>query len=440
MARILNNLRCFQASTAAGNLWKSCEGKSLSFQKLDGSHLKRRGNLSSRCKSVGCHIERSPHSFPPSRNHRLWLKNQLLSQYILFQQPALPDSRNNFSGRTVIIPEHDLGSRRNTRQPRALVRPVSLKLSQNCSAEKYFRLVMADEITSAEDLFDLLAADGNEVPSILIKGGKDKSAHKRAILEQAKLSRLNKVEKWIKSEKAIIADPKEFIGVGETLFLTLCKSGQTELTDSVVDKLRRLCRLWLEVSKSCKLLEPYIDSEFVVRLMNAVLRAKSLHLKVQETCGRMLVGLVQCSPDRLFSDVQVIEAFNTFIAAWCKGKYRGNGFNLLNLFPVEFLSQLDWVGSSRAFALRQQLELVVRIMKKGLPVKVDQSELLRYTGSKEIDEIVLKFGGSLVRAKLQVSEEFAGWVRQVSEYDAKQSGVSGKNVQLAKQLVKNLAM
>ena len=297
---------------------------------------------------------------------------------------------------------------------------------------------MTDEIKSADDLFDLLAADGSEVPSILIRGGKTRSAHEKALIEQDKLSRLNAVEVWMKSENAIQSDPQEFVSVVETLFKTLCKAEKSELSGSLVDKLRKLIRSWLEITKSCKLVEGYIEAENIVGLLKVMIRAKSLSAKEQESCGKVILGMVQCSPEKLFRSKDVIKGFNLFVSAWCRGRYRGNGSGFLSMFPVEFLSQLQWVGTGRSFVLGQELDLVVRIMKKGFPVQVDQDELLSFVGSKEVDEVLLKFCGALVRGKVEVSGSFRSWVKSVSEKDTKMPGVSGKNHQLATQLMKSL--
>lgn len=296
---------------------------------------------------------------------------------------------------------------------------------------------MSEEIKSAEDLFNLLAGDECEVPSILIRGGKSKSAHQNAMIEQKKLASLAKVEAWMKSDNALGSDPTEFVSLGETLFNSICSSEKSGLSESISEKLRKLSRVWLDVSKSCKLLEPYIEASMVAGLMKAILRSKSLSVKHQEICARMMLAMVQCSPDRLFRDPRVIKAFNSFVSAWCGGKYRGNGSVLLSVFPVEFLSQLEWVGSSRSFVFRQELDLITRILKKRLPVQVDEASFLSFNGPKEVDEVLLKFCGALVRSKKQLSDQFRSWLKGVSELDPKKPGVSGKNILLAKQLIKH---
>ena len=303
---------------------------------------------------------------------------------------------------------------------------------------------MSDVIESAEQLMDLLAGDDEEVPSTLIRQSNKASKHEEALIEQAKLAQLNKVEEWMKAENSVVSDRPAFISLGETLFTSIVKSKSLEVTPSVVQKLTKLALLWVKVSKSCKLLEPELKPEHITVLVSALIRSKSPHAAIQEVCGRMLAALVQCSPERLFVDSDIISAFNRFVQSWCKGTFKGNGFAFLNLFPVEFLAQLQWVPSNKPFIMDKVIGLIGRVCKKKLTPHVSQEAfvdcVVKHTGAhgKELEECVIKLAGVLVRSKLNITPLLFQWIKLTAEKDVKAEKVSGKNVRLATQILKQM--
>lgn len=305
---------------------------------------------------------------------------------------------------------------------------------------------MSLEIESAEQLFDILAGEDDEVPSTLIRGSQKLSPHEEALQEQAQMVRLNKVEEWMKTDKAVEADPAQFLSLGETLYTTLLKSRSSELSTSVVQKITKLALLWLKVTKSCKLIEVHVTPELVSSLLKKLMRAKSPHATIVEVCGRFLLGMVQSSPNRIFVDKTVIDGFNDFVRSWAKGAYRGNGFGILALFPVEFLSQLDWVPSSRHFTLKKITELVGRVLKRKLRVHVNLDAYVSAVSvedqhARDMEETLIKLGGSLLRWKSveQLTPGFLQWLSSVASRDLKAQGVSGRTVRLAKDLEAQIA-
>jgi hypothetical protein len=306
---------------------------------------------------------------------------------------------------------------------------------------------MADVIESADQLFDLLAGDDEEVPSTLLRGNKKSSRHDEALVEQAHMAKLNKVEKWMKSDKAVESDPQEFLSLGETLIEGLLRSKITGLSTSIVQKLVKLSLLWLKVTKSCKLIEQTLSSDSVNGLIDQLIRSKSPAAPIQDVATRMLLGMVQCSPSRLFHDRHVIAAFNKFIVSWCKGKFKGNGFTLLNMFPIEFLEQLTWPPSRKPFIGTKVHDLIVRLLKKSKRPIVNQTDFVNTVTwcqskhKKELEEGLVKLAGALVRSRtrMQISPELLTWIQQVSQRDTKQEGVSVKNVRMAAEVLKQIA-
>ena len=303
---------------------------------------------------------------------------------------------------------------------------------------------MSEVIESADQLMDLLAGDDEEVPSTLIRKGSNSSKHEEAVIDQAKLSQLNKVEEWMKSENAAVSDKAEFISLGETLFTSLAKSKSLEVSASVTQKLTKLALLWVKVSKSCKLVESDLKAEHISSLVGVLVRSKSPNVAVQEVCGRMLLAMVQCSPSRLFVDKEVVSAFNKLVQSWCKGTFKGNAFTLLNLFPIEFLAQLKWVPSSKPFIVEKVLSLVARIAKRNLRPLVDVDEFVdsvashKGTHAKELEEQCIKLGGVLSRSKLELPTKYREWLSGLASRDLKAEKVSAKNTRLAKTLLASL--
>ena len=306
---------------------------------------------------------------------------------------------------------------------------------------------MSIEISSADQLIDLLAGDDEEVPTSLIRGGIPKvSRHEDALEEQAKLAELNKIEGWIKTENAIVADPIEFISLGDTLCAVLLNARTTEMSTSVVQKFTKLALLWLKVTKSCRLVDPHLTTEHVTSLLSKLTKSKSPHIALQGVCGRFLLAMVQCSPTRLFVDTEVISAFNAFVRAWAKGTYRGNGFEFLSLFPVPFLAQLEWPASPRHFTCSKISELIVRIQKNRLVAKVDLNDFVAVARSsagdkhaKDMEETVIKLGGALSRSKVVLTPEFNQWLHEVATRDGSGKGVPTRPIRLAKDLIASMA-
>lgn len=300
---------------------------------------------------------------------------------------------------------------------------------------------MSEVIQSADQLFDLLAGDEEEVPSTLLRGKKS-SRHEQTLMDQGKLDQLNKVEKWINSADAVSSDPLEFVSLGETIFESLLRSKVMDLSLSIVQKLSKLAQLWLKASKSCKLIEPQLQGVFVSNLVVKMIRAKSPNASIQGVCTRMLAAMVQCSPKRLQMDPDVIQAFNQFVVSWSKGTYKGNGYAFLNTFPLEFLALLTWKPSVKPFILGKIQELVIRLLKKGKIPRVNQDEFVTMVHTtrgknKELEETLIKFGGALSRSQNMVlASSFQDWLRKIAIRDTKQAGVSTKNVRLATDLLK----
>ena len=304
---------------------------------------------------------------------------------------------------------------------------------------------MSEVIQSADELFALLAGDDQQVPESLLRGKKSVTRKEQALVEQAKLERLNGVETWMKQDDALESDPAEFVSLGETIVGTLLKIKKYDLNLSLVQKLTKIGNLWLKVSKSCKLLESHLQPSHISTLVDQLLKSQSPSAGAQDICGRFLLAMIQCSPSRLFVDTQVIEAFNKLVRAWCKGSYRSNGFTLLNLLPIEFLAQLSWPFSEKTFTMSKTHDLIVRLLKKRLTPRLDQDlyveSLRQFKGQnkKELEELFIKLVGAIARSKsVPVTNCVREWVSEVSSRDTKQAGVSLKNTRLATDLLRQL--
>jgi hypothetical protein len=306
---------------------------------------------------------------------------------------------------------------------------------------------MSTVINSAEELFDILAGDDDEVPGTLIRAGKRESRQEATLIEQMKLDKLNRVEKWMATDGALESDPAEFFSLGEAIVRTLITSKAEGLGFSLVQKLVKLGNLWLRTSKSCRLVEDNIRSDHIKNLIYALKMSKGLLPVVENIVSRFLLALVQCSPTRLFVDANVIESFNGLLTAWSKGRLRFNGHTILGILPPDFLAQLSWPLSSKPFIASKINELVVRVLKKKLQPKIDQDlyiDEIRKSSTqnkKEREEQLIKLLASIHRSKtLPVSGNAQEWLMEVSHRDIKQNGVSVKNVRLAADLLKQMKL
>ena len=287
------------------------------------------------------------------------------------------------------------------------------------------------EIQSAEELFALLAGDDSEVPLELIRQGKGSvSRHAVALEEQAQLASLNKTEEFMLSEGAVASNIPEFVSLGETLYLALCESRSTGLSVSVTQKMTKLNLIWLKVTKSGRLVEEHVSESHVIGLLSALEKAWLNPTPVLSTCGRVIVSLLQSSPSRLFVSPEIIEWFNSFIRKWAKN-YRGNGQSFLHQFPIEFLAQVTWVPSVRPFTFGKIIESTTRLMKKTRCVP--KMNLYKFSkcldkmpNSKSSEEVLVKFAGTIVRMKIELTPKFASWLEKIAEKNA------GKASQLAK--------
>lgn len=272
------------------------------------------------------------------------------------------------------------------------------------------------EIESVEQLFDMLADDDSEVPSVLIRGGKPKvSKHELALEEQAELLTMNKVEEWMLSEGAVSSDPGAFVELGESLYFPLVNGFNNGLSVSIMQKLTKLNLVWLKVTKSARLVEKYVSEEHVIGLLSSLDRSWGRSSVYLDTCVRVIVAFLQSSANRLFVSELIIEWFNAYIQKWSRNKSRGNPQAFLHAFPLDFLTQLTWVPSGRPFTMNKIIESMTRLLKKKKNVVCNLNDFSKLATVKTQHTLV-KFVGALIRTKpeTQLPKKFTKWLQCIA--------------------------
>ncbi len=298
---------------------------------------------------------------------------------------------------------------------------------------------MSIEITSAEELFNLLAGDDEEVPSILIKGSKT-SRHEETLQEQAEIAKLNKVEAWMESENSVTTDPEGFRSFGITLVTTVLEFHENSLRVGLVQKLTKLIVLWLKVTKSCRLVEASITGGEIVALLDlCFVKLSKHHVKASfEACMRFVSSMINCRPDEFLTYPLIIECCNKHVCRWSKVK---RITDILSALPIALSARLHYASTNKEGVDVHVLAFVEKLFKKKQNPDVDFPSFAAACKSKESEIQLLKTLAAGLRTgkgmPLTISASKA-WVQSVAERDPKQPGVSGKPILLAKQLLKGM--
>lgn len=296
---------------------------------------------------------------------------------------------------------------------------------------------MSVEITSAEELFNLLAGDDEDVPSELIRGNKV-SRHEETLQEQAEMARLNKVEAWIESDKAISSDLEGFYALGLSLVEAVLEASENSLSGNIVQKFTKLMVLWLKVTKSCRLVESSVSATEIVRILELCFsRLGKNHIKASfDACMRFVSCMINVNPSKYVSDSLIVETCNKHIAKWSKV---GRMFDIMSALPVALCSNLTYSSTKKEGVDMHILEFVEKLFKKKQTVKVDFPSFISTFKTKDGEINLLKVIASGVRSvKYPVSGETRDWIDQIAARDPKVPGVSTKPILLAKQLLKSL--
>jgi len=298
---------------------------------------------------------------------------------------------------------------------------------------------MSVEVNSAEDLFNLLAGDDEEVPSTLIRNPNNKrKSHRDAEVDSKHMQRLNKVEDWMKQDDAITSDPREYFSFGMSLYETLLTSTADDLSIPIVQKVTKLMLLWLKLSKSCRLLEPQIQVEDILESFRQLCSTKKLPGPILDVGVRVLTALISCSPDRLMKSPTLVSEFNHFIARWAKGSLKVNPDKVLSPLPSEFLSCLTFVPSQRHFVNTHIVEFLIKILKKSNTIQVDLDSFIESSSTNQTETDVLRLCAAYLRSVQSLPSPAVIWLNTIVSRDPKQSGVSTKNIQLANQILRDL--
>jgi hypothetical protein len=296
---------------------------------------------------------------------------------------------------------------------------------------------MSVEISSAEDLFNLLAGDDIEVPEELIRGSSKRSAQDRALDDQAQIARLNKVEEWMEKEDSITSDPSGFVSVGESLVQSLFDAPVNAVGLSVIQKLTKLCLVWLKVTKSCRLLESSITIEVVLHLVELFF-AHSTRLTSKpalEACTRVISTMITVAGFE--SNPSLLQLCNKYIQSWKKLKRVSE---TLSVLPAALLGHCTFHTSGKEFVDIQILDFVEKLLKKKHSPVIDFPSFIATCSSKDGEVRILKSIACALRSvKYPICTECKSWVTGVSDRDTTKPGVSVKTVTLANQIKKEFA-
>jgi hypothetical protein len=297
---------------------------------------------------------------------------------------------------------------------------------------------MSVELNSAEDLLNLLAGDDEEVPETLIRRGKKKARNEHdAASETMQMRRLNQVEEWMKRDEVISLDPRGYFDFGMTLFEQLLNAETNALPVPIVQKLTKLVLLWIKLSKSCRLLEPVIKVEDIVNCVNHLYNPRKLPNATFDSLLNVVSALISCSPDRLMVSPVLIGEFNLLNVRWAKGTLKLNADKILSQLPVDFVASLTFPPSRRHFLNTQIISFLMKMLKKSNRIEIDLNLFVESISSNQTETEVIRLAGAYLRSK-KTSLPIENWVRSVADRDPKTPGTSLKNIQLAKQLVRDI--
>lgn len=295
---------------------------------------------------------------------------------------------------------------------------------------------MSVEISSPEDLFNLLAGDDEEVPTSLIRSSsKNKRGRQDSDMDAKKMLRLNKVEEWMKRDDAINSNLRDYFEFGMSLYRSLLDSSADQSSIPIIQKVTKLMLLWIKLSKSCRTLEPVIQVEDVINCFQSLCNSKKLSPPIFDVCIKVLASIISCSPSRLQLSEQVLSEFNSFNARWAKGALKVNPEKLLSSLPIDFLASLNFPPSHRHFINAHIVEFIIKLLKKSTKLSIDIMSFVNCVSSNQMETDVLRLGAAFIRSGRIAPPEFTLWLNTIIARDPKAPKTSLKNIQLARQIV-----
>ena len=295
---------------------------------------------------------------------------------------------------------------------------------------------MSVEVNSAEDLFNLLAGDDEEVPSSLIRSNSNKKSRVRDTdMDSKQMLRLNKVEEWMKRDDAINSDPREYFEFGMSLYKALLEANSDQSSVPIIQKVTKLMLLWIKLSKSCRVLEPVIQPADIIECFQSLCGSKKLPAPILDVCVKVVSSLLSCSTARLQISPELISEFNSFTKRWAKGTLKVNPEKILSSLPIEFLASLNFPPSHRHFINTRIVEFVIKTLKKSRKLSIDLMSFVNVVSSNQMETDVLRLGAAYIRSGQPVPPEFALWIKSIGSRDPKAPNTSLKNIHLARQIV-----
>jgi len=138
----------------------------------------------------------------------------------------------------------------------------------------------------------------------------------------------------------------------------------------------------------------------------------------------------------------VIASIDDVIAKWSRGSYKGPHVeNILLALPVPILPLLTFIPCKKQFTNMKLMEVLMKLVKKSRSgLNLDLEIFAKSAeGSNDAETMVLKLAACVGRsAGFEHLRPISLWIRQVAERDPKIPKTSLKNIQLAKQIVRDI--
>jgi hypothetical protein len=124
------------------------------------------------------------------------------------------------------------------------------------------------------------------------------------------------------------------------------------------------------------------------------------------------------------------------INKWAKGSYKGPSMDkVIPMLPIEVIIKLKFTPCRKSFTNMKMIDMLMKLSKRSKNIQIDIMEFVHSIGeSKDVESSVLKLGARLS----PTDPKFVQWMTEVSERDPKVPKTSTKNIQLAKQLLKEI--
>jgi hypothetical protein len=112
------------------------------------------------------------------------------------------------------------------------------------------------------------------------------------------------------------------------------------------------------------------------------------------------------------------------------------------MLPLDLVSELTFVPCRKSYTNAKMIEMLMKLIKRSKSLKLDLMDFVKSIGgSNEIESQVLKLGACIGRARgfSNLDPSFIHWViHEVSTRDPKIPKTSTRNIQLAKQLTREI--